>query len=556
MNKASDWQNCMLEGNILTFNDADKPVEYTYDCGNNYETVFSLYNPYTVTYKVNGEYYAEQTYDYAAAVIPPDYPVPEGYTFSGWDVPETMPAENLVLDASLTINRYVIMYYVNTEYYAEQTYDYGAAVRPPYYTAPEGYVFSGWNVPATMPARNLFLNGELTLGQYKITYSINGEFYAEQTYYYGAAVTAPDYTVPEEHAFSGWDVPETMPAENLVLDASLTVNQYKITYNINDEFYAEQTYDYGAAVTAPDYAVPEGYAFSGWDIPETMPAENLVLNALLTVNQYKITYNINGEFYAEQTYDYGAAAAAPEYTVPEGHTFSGWDVPETMPAENLVLDAVLTVNTYTVTFCRNDGSGEIFAVLYDVEFGTTIDEPSPEPVLYGYRFDGWYRSDMVTEWDFAADTVTADLNLYARWTKLYNVNFNPGGGTLPEGADEPEQASLAQGETFIIPECPYEKTGYTFVCWYDGINEYHPGDTYTIPGNDVTLTAVWENNILPGDYDCNGVVDMADALMTLRAAMMIETPSAQSLLNADIDGDGVLTTSDALYILRMAMHVI
>ena len=34
-----------------------------------------------------------------------------------------------------------------------------------------------------------------------------------------------------------------MPAENLVLDAALTVNSYSITYTINGEEYTAQTYE-------------------------------------------------------------------------------------------------------------------------------------------------------------------------------------------------------------------------------------------------------------------------------------------------------------------------
>ena len=212
-------------------------------------------------------------------------------------------------------------------------------------TAEYSYTFTGWTpdvVAATCDATYTAVFSE-NANSYTITYNVNGVFYTEQTYDYGAAVTAPEYTVPEGHTFSGWNVPETMPAENLVLNATLTVNSYTITYNVNGVFYAEQTYDYGAAVTAPEYTVPEGHTFSGWNVPETMPAENLVLNATLTVNSYTITYNVNGVFYTEQTYEYGAAVTAPEYACEYTYYhFSGWAVPDTMPAHDASYDAVMT----------------------------------------------------------------------------------------------------------------------------------------------------------------------------------------------------------------------
>ena len=162
--------------------------------------------------------------------------------------------------------------------------------------------------------------------------------------YEGATPEKPA-TAEYSYTFTGW-TPDVVAA---TCDATYTAvfsenaNSYTITYNVNGVFYAEQTYDYGAAVTAPEYAVPEGHTFSGWNVPETMPAENLVLNATLTVNSYTITYNVNGVFYAEQTYDYGAAVTAPEYTCEYTYYhFSGWAVPETMPAHDASYDAVMT----------------------------------------------------------------------------------------------------------------------------------------------------------------------------------------------------------------------
>ena len=120
----------------------------------------------------------------------------------------------------------------------------------------------------------------------------------------------------------------------MTVTAQYSANSYTITYTINGEEYTAQTYEFGAEVSAPEYTVPEGHTFSGWDIPETMPAENLVLDAALTVNEYTVTYNINGEIYAIQVYAYGEEVFAPAYDVPDHFTFSGWDTPAAvMPAE-------------------------------------------------------------------------------------------------------------------------------------------------------------------------------------------------------------------------------
>lgn len=68
---------------------------------------------------------------------------------------------------------------------------------------------------------------------------------------------------------------------------------------------------------------------------------NLVINAAQPT--YTVTFTVNGEFYAEQTYAEGDTVTAPEYTAEDGYIFFGWNIPETMPAENITLDAALAL---------------------------------------------------------------------------------------------------------------------------------------------------------------------------------------------------------------------
>lgn len=76
---------------------------------------------------------------------------------------------------------------------------------------------------------------------------------------------------------------------------------------------------------------------------------------------------------------------------------------------------------YTVAFDTRGGSTVPSAMT--AQNKTMVAPANPE--RSGYTFAGWYKDAACTQaWDFAKDVVTADMTLYAKWTK--NA-FNPGG---------------------------------------------------------------------------------------------------------------------------------
>ncbi len=69
---------------------------------------------------------------------------------------------------------------------------------------------------------------------------------------------------------------------------------------------------------------------------------------------------------------------------------------------------------HTVTFDPQGGSA--VSSITNVDSGTTISAP-PAPTRAGYTFAGWYKEAVgINAWNFAADTVTSDMTLYAKWT--------------------------------------------------------------------------------------------------------------------------------------------
>ena len=364
----------------------------------------------------DGTVLSAQSVAHGSAAIEPTAPEREGYAFIGWDKDFSNVTEDMTVTAQYSANSYSITYTINGEKYTAQTYEFGAVVSAPEYTVPEGHTFSGWDIPETMPAENLVLDAALTVNEYTVTYNINGEIYAIQVYAYGEEVFAPAYDVPDHFTFSGWDTPATMPAENIVLDATLVEDgKYTVSFMVDGETYFTFTGYEGDVITVPENPEKLGHTFDAWDgMPEdgVLPAANITVTAVWSVNTYTITYTVNGEEYTAQTYEFGAAVSAPEYTVPEGHTFSGWDIPETMPAEDLVVDATCTINVYEVTLI--DGwNGDPIVVLYVAHGQDAILPDAPEHA--GYIFD---------RWDGDSTNVTENRTITACYWMIGDVNHD------------------------------------------------------------------------------------------------------------------------------------
>lgn len=104
------------------------------------------YAKYVITYLLDGKVFATDTLPRGTAIVIPEVPEKEGYTFSGWgEVAETVPAGNLTYEGCYTVNIYKVYYYVGEELVHTVEVPYGEAV-PEYVYEPitEGTIFMGW----------------------------------------------------------------------------------------------------------------------------------------------------------------------------------------------------------------------------------------------------------------------------------------------------------------------------------------------------------------------------------------------------------------------------
>ena len=246
---------------------------------------------YNIIYKVDGSEYKTVTVEYGSAVTPIAAPVKEGYTFSGWKgLPEsTMPASDVTVNGTFSVNSYTLIYKVDSIEYKTFSVEYGSAVTPIAAPEKEGYTFSGWQgLPeSTMPASDVTVNGTFSVNSYTIIYRVDSTEYKTFSVEYGSAVTPIAAPEKEGYTFSGWKgLPEsTMPASDVTVSGTFSVNSYTLTYIYNNEKVKEIELEYGSEIPAFNY-VPENpyHTFLGWrtDGYTVMPAHNLTFIADFT----------------------------------------------------------------------------------------------------------------------------------------------------------------------------------------------------------------------------------------------------------------------------------
>ena len=129
-----------------------------------FKNIEEVSNKYTLTYVIDGVEYKAYEIETGTTITPEAEPTKEGYTFSGWsEIPETMPAEDVTVTGSFTVNKYNLIYMVDGEEYKSYEVEYGATITPEAEPTKEGYTFSGWSeIPETMPAKDVTITGIFT----------------------------------------------------------------------------------------------------------------------------------------------------------------------------------------------------------------------------------------------------------------------------------------------------------------------------------------------------------------------------------------------------------
>ena len=424
------------------------------------------YADYVITYLVDGEVYATDTIARTSAVTPLADPVKEGYTFSGWsEIPETMPANDVTVSGSFTINKYLVNFALDGVVISSNFLEYGTAIVAPEVAEREGYTFGGWqNLPETVPASDITINGNFTLNRYTITYVVEEEVYHTDTIAFGSQITAVKYPVKEGYSFDGWsETPEFMPAGDMIITGTFSINSYKITYTVDGETLHADSIEYGDTIVVVAEPVKEGYTFSGWgEIPMTMPAKDVAVNGSFTINKYQITYMVGEDVFRTDSIAYGTYITSIKNPVREGYTFDGWeDIPEKMPARDVITIGLFSINKYKVTYTADNVTIYTDSIVYGGEI-KDINAPTKE----GYSFGGWEKG---------YQTMPAfDIVVNGTFTiNKYQISYVVGGETI-------HTDSITYNERITPIDNP-EKEGFNFSGWI-GVPGIMPAYDVTVGG--------------------------------------------------------------------------
>ncbi len=529
-------------------------------CNRTYEAIFTPCS-YQVTYVVDDLYRFRISCPFGAAFPRLAPPRKHNHVFSGWsEMPEKMPAEDVTITGRFEVKRYRLTRIVDDEVFSEEYLPYGAPIDRKVKPVREGYSFSGWRkLPATMPARDLEIVTSMYPTRYQIQYYLDSDLYHAEYIPFGERITPPAVADRPGMLFGGWDdLPETMPARDVLIQGSLTAILYRLSFEVDGEEIDRRDLTEGAPIPQ-DVKLPNkpGYAFCGWENePQAMPARDLTLHAIYAAVQSRYVFMIDGKVYAESVPRAGETVVMPRpesderpfsgwsagvadprtgvttfygsYTAPktycvryfiwdeeigserlpvgtpltppvpprdETYEFVGWkNLPSVMPAYDLVVMGDVKQLKYTLEF---EVDGEIVYSM-SLDAGSEIACPALAPRA-GYSFAGWQ--------DVPAVMPAEDLVIHGSYrTRLHTVTY------LLEGK-ELARATLRYGESLTPPEIPAETAGgREFAGWAPVVTRM-PDHDITIEGaftDTICLVTVYIDGVPQGEM--RAVVGMPIAL--------------------------------------------
>lgn len=518
-----------------------------------------------------------------------------GHTFAGWAttadgevVYEDGAAINVTTDTDLYAKWTPVKYNIkfvdddNTTVLKETEVDYGTKPEAPadptkQEDAMYTYEFAGWDPAIAVVTGDATYKAtyEKTAKVYKVEWMVDNVAIQTDNVAYGKPIpAAPANPSKDGYNFVKWDsIPATMPAEDVVINATWEAIKYTITFNVNggemdNGASLNKTYTIKDKIDLPTASI-DNQNFDGWSVEvkdgnwdnaktysgtiESGMYGNVTLKATwsnkpltvgtsvtngsvdvsnvaggginanvgdtikLTLNPtlgYELAENMKVQF----TYTEGGVSKSGEATKNEDGTYS-FRMPnaDNVEGTDVTVTVEFTAIVYTITYMENGGS-EVADGSYTVKDSVTLPTTSTKD---GYTFGGWYESEA-----FAGSKVTeieagtiGNKTYYAKWdgiqyTVVFDKNADDATGTV-------NNIPATYGADVVLKGQEYARIGYTFSGWNtqeDGTGTAYDADatikealfTPNAEGQSTTLYAVWTENQYTIKYDDSNGVTYAD----------------------------------------------
>lgn len=353
---------------------------------------------------------------------------------------------------------------------------------------------------------------------YTITFDANGgicevdtiDCKKKDTIYVPSEPTREGYTfLYWEKDGSQFDFNEAITS-SFTLVAKWEIQKYDVIFDTDGGTYIEdQKVEYGKTIQV-DNPTKEGYEFVGWSLNgeiydvSTPIKNNLILLAIWTDVKYTVTFDVAGGDELEPIKIKNGESLGKIIPTKEHNSFVCWLLngevydPTTPITSNITLVASWKED-YKVTIHYNNNDPDL--VLYAKE-GQSINDLGgiDSPIKEGYKFINFYYDEEFTKAMLIFSKINNDIDLYAKFSKIYYITYHLNGGTTKEElltsyvVEDVENRNI----DLVLPE----KKGYFFRGWHEK-EDCSDSNFYMITkkeARDITLFAKWDEATLQNAY--------------------------------------------------------